>query len=372
MKRSIAFATILLGLGLILAACGAPSATAAPTAVPTTAPTTAPTLPPEPTTPPWAPPEGALVSVLAPSAPTLDGVGDEGPWANAPAVTIDVSGGANNGSTEITLRSVYTVDGVYFLVTWADPTESFLRVPWEKQADGTWIKLVDPNGRLGENNLYYEDKLAFIWPIDNSIPNFETQGCFTVCHAGENSDVKAFGNKYTAEEGQLGDIWHWKSIRNVSQADDQYLDSVRYSADTPEAGRHGDPKDGGGYVNNENEDKTLPAFMGPADMPRDGTPGYILDSEKLPFDDALFAAGDRIPGIIVSPFAGDRGDISAGWQWADGVWTLEFGRLLVTGSDFDVQFEDMATTYYFGVSAFDNAQVRHAFETGATPFVFQP
>lgn len=79
MKRSIAFATILLGLGLILAACGAPSATAAPTAVPTTAPTTVPTLPPEPTTPPWTPPEGALVSVLGPSAPTLDGVGDEGP-----------------------------------------------------------------------------------------------------------------------------------------------------------------------------------------------------------------------------------------------------------------------------------------------------
>lgn len=35
-------------------------------------------------------------------------------------------------------------------------------------------------------------------------------------------------------------------------------------------------------------------------------------------------------------------------------------------------FDDLTATYYFGVAAFDNAQVRHAFAAGATPFVFQP
>jgi hypothetical protein len=368
MKKLHAVLGFLAISSLALSAC----AGAAPTLPPPTAPPSEPTAVPEPTEVPFTPPEGALVAVPVDAAPTLDGAADDAVWANAPATIIAVAGGANMGSSEVTIQSVYTADSVYFLVTWADPTESWQRAPWELQADGTWKKLGDPNDRGGDNNLYYEDKLAFIWPIANSIPNFETQGCFTACHAGENSDVKAFGNKYTAEEGQVGDIWHWKSIRNVGQLDDQYLDSTRYSAETPEAGRHGDPKDAGGYVNNETEDKTGPAFMGPAGAAPDGSPGFILDSEKLPIDASLFSPGDRVPGIIVSPFTGDRGDFSAGWAWADGRWTLEFGRELVTASEFDVEFGDLAATYYFGVSAFDNAQVRHAFETGATAFVFRP
>jgi hypothetical protein len=79
-----------------------------------------------------------------------------------------------------------------------------------------------------------------------------------------------------------------------------------------------------------------------------------------------------VAGIVKAPFKGDRGDISAGWKYADGKWTLEFGRKLTTGSPTDVQFDDLAQTYYFGLAIFDNAQVRHAFQLGATPFVFMP
>ncbi|RLT37384.1 MAG: ethylbenzene dehydrogenase, partial [Chloroflexi bacterium] len=140
-----------------------------------------------------------------------------------------------------------------------------------------------------------------------------------------------------------------------------YLDSTQWSADTPEAGRHSDPKDGGGYADNQTEDKKMPMWMGPADAPKDGAPGYILDDEKLPFDDSLFAAGDMIPSIVKSMLTGDRGNIAAGWVYADGKWTLEIGRALVTGSEFDVQFSDLTQPYYFGMAAFDNAQVRHAF-----------
>lgn len=388
MKHKVLSVFALLTIAvLVLSACAGPEATQAPAAAPTEAvaevaptepPTAAPTVAPEPTkvpeptAVPWTALEGALVSVPVDAAPTLDGVADEAIWQDAPDLSIPVSGGANNGQTEVTLKSVYTGDMVYFLATWADPTESFIRAPWEKQADGTWIKLKDPNDKGGDNNVWYEDKLAFIWPINNSIPKFDAQGCFTACHAGENPDVKPYGNKYTAEAGQLGDIWHWKSVRNLSQVDDQYLDNTQYSADTPEAGRHSDPKDSGGYADNKTEDGKLPAFMPPEGSPKDGSPGYILDSEKVPFDDSKFAAGDRIPGIIKSEAVGDRGDIHAEWKWADGVWTLEFGRKQATGSEYDVQFDDLTAPYYFGVAAFDNAQVRHAFEAGATPFVFKP
>jgi hypothetical protein len=302
--------------------------------------------PTEPPAPAFTAPEGALVAYPAEAAPTLDGIADDAAWADAQETVISVAGGFNNFTADATLKAVYSDDTVYFLVSYADPTESWFRSPWQKQEDGTWAQIKDPNDKGGDNNLYYEDKLAFIWSINNSIENFDTQGCFTACHAGENADVKPFGNKYTAGEGQIGDIWHWKSVRNLNQVDDQYLDWTQYSADTPEAGRKSDAKDSGGYVDNQTEDTTMPAFMPPDGGNKDGSPGYILDSEKVPFEDSLLAPGDRVPGIVKSEAVGDRGDISAGWKWADGIWTLEFGRNLDTGSETDVQFSDLSATYY--------------------------
>jgi len=316
-------------------------------------------------------PKKTLVSIAIETAPTLDGIADEAFWAEAPILNVPVEDGSNMGSTEVHLQSVYTEDMVYFLITWDDPIQHFMRSPWVKQDDGSWSKLIDPDDRGGDNNLYYEDKLSFIWSINNSIPQFERIGCYTACHDDEGGDVKPYGNKYTEEEGELGDIWHWKSVRNLNQVDDQYLDWTRYSPDTPGAGRHSDPKEEGGYVNNQNDDNTMPMWMGPEDYPRDGSPGYILDAEKQSFDDTLFAAGDMVPGIVKSPFVGDRGDFSAGWQWEDGMWTLEFGRALVTGSEYDVQFDDLSAPYAFGVAVFDNAQVRHAYHNRAKLLVFR-
>ena len=312
--------------------------------------------------------DDGLSSVLVAEAPTLDGVADDEVWTDAPELEVSTRRGENESATTITLQSVYTEDTVYFLIRWDDPTQSYLRSTWEMQADGTWIKLSDPDDKGGDNNLWYEDKLAIIWPINNSIADFDFDGCGVACHRSSTGDPKPFGNKYTESEGELGDIWHWKSVRNLNQVDDQYLDNVGYSADTPEAGRHSDPKESGGYTDNYNEDKTAPGFMPAGDFPRDGSPGFILQSEAVPFDPSLFQPGDRLPSIVISEIVGDRGDISAGWTWEDGVWTLELGRALVTGSEFDVQFDYLSADYYFGIANFDNTQVRHAYESD--PFTF--
>lgn len=313
-----------------------------------------------------------VTSVAVEEGPTLDGVADEAFWADAPLIEVGVRRGANNDKTTVTVQSAYTEDMVYFLVTWEDPTNSFLRSPWEMQADGSWAQLKDPDDMGGDNNVWYEDKLAFIWNINNSIEGFDEDGCFVACHKSDDGDPKPYGNKFTETEGEMGDIWHWKSVRNLGQVDDQYLDSTPYSEETPSAGRHGDPKESGGYVNNRTEDKTMPLLM-PAgdDFPRDGSPGYIIESESVPFDAALFEAGDRLPGVYKAPFVGDRGDLVAGWQWEDGVWTVEIGRALVTGSEYDVQFDDMDGTYLFGVAPFDNAQVRHSYHRGPLALVFE-
>lgn len=308
---------------------------------------------------------GTLTSVKVATAPGIDGT-PEAIWEQATAMTVSVSGGANTGAHTVTLKSVYTDDSVYFLATWNDPTESLMRMPWQKQADGSWKQLKTPGAKEGGENTYYEDRFAQMWNINTS--TFETTGCFATCHAGENSDVKDFGNKYTPNPGEMADIWHAKLVRTnpIGYIDDQYVDSTRYDKDkAPEAGRKSDP----GlvpYYTNINAAKTKPNYTS-ADQP--APPYWIIDAEKQPFTDT-YKANDEIAAIVVRPPDGDRADIKAKAVFADGKWTMEYGRKLNTGSQYDVQFTDMEKEYSFGTAIFDNAQVRHSFETGVSKLVF--
>jgi hypothetical protein len=297
--------------------------------------------------------------------PTLDGKMDP-TWDQAKPLSVKLNGGKNlpGGSTEVKLRVLYDNEKVYFLAQWNDPTKSERRFPFQKQADGTWKQLVDPNDKGGDDNQYYEDKFAMIWAIKS--PSIEKSGCFAGCHLGEG---KPYGNKYLPA-GETGDIWHWKSIRtgSVGQIDDQYLDDTKYDKEkSPEAGRKSDAKTGGGYADNKLVNgKPQWAKKGNTPAP----PYYILDSEKEPFDDSKYKAGDEVPGILVAPFTGDRGDLPAAATWENGFWTLEWSRKLVTGSPTDVQFDDLKKKFAFGVAVFDNAQVRHAFHGGARFLTF--
>lgn len=318
----------------------------------------------------WTAPKNALVSVKVSETPQLDGVMEPAIWSDAPVLTIKLAHGANVEKTTAELRSVYTSDRVYFLLTYLDPTESQQRSPWKLGDDGKWTKLVDPNDKGGDNNIFYEDKFSLMWTINNSVEKFDAKGCFTACHTKDDTG-KPYGNKFFENEGAMADLWHWKSVRNLNQVDDQYVDTTPYDKEkAPEAGRHSDPKDGGGYADNLTEDKSGPMYGLPSNKP--APPYSIIDEEKVPLDATLYKPGDEVPGIIKSMITGDRGDITAGWLYADGQWTIEFGRKLVTGSQYDVQFSDLANTYYFGLAVFDNAQVRHAFADRPNSFVFQP
>ena len=312
--------------------------------------------------------KNVLVAKKVAAAPKLDGAVDD-LWKEAPPLAVKVIGGKNlpGGTTEVTLRAVHQGDMIYFLAQYKDPTDSLRREPWVKQADGSWQKLKDPGDKGGDNNLYYEDKLALLWNI--SSPAFEQKGCLAACHTGEG---KPYGNKYTAASGERLDMWHWKGVRTgtVGQIDDQYVDHTRYDKEKePNAGRKSDPKTGGGYADNVADDKKGPKFALPANKP--APPYWIVDAEKELFDGSKYKAGDEVPAMLVAPFTGDRGDIQAKHVWKDGVMTIEFARKLVTGSEFDVQFSDLKKPYAFGVAVFDNAQVRHAYGPGVLKLVFE-
>ena len=311
--------------------------------------------------------KNVLAAKKVAAAPATDGSLDAA-WNGATPLAVKAIGGKNfpGSSTEITLRAAYTADTVYFHMQYKDPTESVKRSPWVKQADGSWKQLKDPADKGGDNNTYYEDKMAMIWAINS--PGFEAKGCMAGCHTGEG---KPFGNKYLPS-GEKADIWHWKGVRTgtIGQIDDQWLDDTKYDKEkSPEAGRKSDPKTGGGYADNVNEAKSGPKFALKGNKP--APPYWIVDSEKEPFDDSKYKAGDEVPGIVVAPFTGDRGDIGVKSSWKDGTYTLVFWRKLATNSDFDVQFTDMKKQYAFGVAVFDNAQVRHAYVPSVLKLTFE-
>src|SRR4051794_36842462 len=263
-------------------------------------------------------------------APLLAAGATDPAWAKAEALSVPLAGGVNfkDGKTTATIKAVYSGDTLYMLVQYDDPTQSVQRFPFQKQADGSWKKMSDPKDKGGDDNIYYEDKFALIWNINNSIKNFSQMGCMAACHAGEPG--KPFGNKYTASEGELGDIWHMKSIRTgyIGRVDDQYLDHTRFDPQkSPEAGRKSDPKTAGGY----NDVKLVngkPELMHKSATPANKAGGtyYVREEDKVLFDDSKFKAGDEVASILVSPFTGDRGEIAVAIKWANGKWISVMSR----------------------------------------------
>jgi hypothetical protein len=313
-----------------------------------------------------------LVAVKASAAPNMAAGAADPVWAQARGLSVPLSGGTNfvKGETTATLKAAYFGDTVYFLVQYADPTNSQRRGPYQKQADGSWKKLVDPQNKGGDDNVYYEDKWAFLWPI-GTVANFEKKGCAVACHIGEG---KPYGNKYTRTPGEVMDMWHMKGARSApwGYVDDQYADATRYDPKTsPNAGRKSDPGNPGGDYT------AIPLKDGkPTFMHKNGMPGnvsgfyYIKDGDQVPFDDARFKAGDEVASYVANELKGDRADIRVNASWKAGMHTSVVARKLVTGSKTDVQFDNLAGKYLFGFAAFDNAQVQHATGDDALTLVF--
>jgi len=303
-----------------------------------------------------------LVAAKVATAPNLAAGAGDPTWSAAKPISVELSGGANfggKGGTTATLKAVYSGDMLYMLVQYADPTDSKQRGPFQKQADGSWKKLADPANKGGDDNVYYEDKWAFLWPISNSVKGFEQSGCGVTCHMGEG---KPFGNKYTASEGEILDMWHMKGGRTapLGNVDDQYTDHTRFDAKAnPNAGRKSDP--GGPEYANIDVVAGKPAFMNKDGKPANaGGAYYIVKGDEVPFDDTKFKTGDEVASYFIFPLKEDRADIKVASKWSNGVMTSVLSRRLVTGSKFDVQFSDVSARYPFGFAAFDNAQVRHA------------
>ncbi|WP_296491859.1 ethylbenzene dehydrogenase-related protein [Rhodoferax sp.] len=322
----------------------------------------------------------SLVATFTSTAPNPEAGAADPVWSKAKPVSAELTGGVNfgakpgaKGESVVTLKAAYTADMLYMLIQYKDPTNSIRRGPFQKQADGSWKKLKDPADKGGDDNVYYEDKWAMIWPANAATAvQFDKEGCAMACHEGQ---TKPYGNKYTNQPGQILDMWHMKGQRTgpLGFVDDQYTDDTRYDPKTaPNAGRKGDPGPVGGEYTNIALVDGKPAFMDRAAKATNaGGNFYIKKGDQVPFDDSKFKVGDEVASIIINPLTGtDRGDVRTANTYANGMHTSVVSRKLVTGSKFDVQFADMSARYGFGFAAFDNAQVRHATSDDTMYLVF--
>ncbi len=365
-----------------------------------------------PVTPPPTTSDKELISLKTTSPPVIDGVVDA-IWANCtklqfstsvPEVTGDVFRGyVGNVIPSVTMRSYYDDNNIYFLAEWADPTQSLKRSPWYfnpttqrwAQESGTF----DFTSTSPYRPPFYEDKMAILWNIDNSVSNWNSSTCYKSCHTGLPAS-DGYSKHYTNFPSERIDMWHWKSVRGGVNAGNQIHD--QYQDNSYPNGRKSDPGTDV-YTNNK---KTL-AITGssPAvnvDVPKYIIPdrtdyGWIYTSEisagtakevmavsatgELTLSDAttidpnigtdykrvgLGVGAKAVPGIYLNDvgYTGNAGDISCRASYTGSGWILEFKRALKTD---DTEMKDVDFTslqdQYFGFAIFENAQIAHSIKT---------
>jgi hypothetical protein len=276
----------------------------------------------------------ATLTAVKVNAVSLDSAA--GYWADAPALTVHTVSPieGNPDGPDVNIQAVYDDNAIAMRFEWADASESIWKNAWAW--DGSAFK------KSGD-----EDRLQLLWPIENH-PEFASKGCAAVCHNLDPDQGKWYMS--TENESLRFDVFHWKSTRTnpVGQADDQWLSVLTDPNDT-ESSRHGDAKDSGGYADNVNEAKDGPAFVNGADPQSP----FILTDDKAAIDVSQLAANAIIPGFVLSPFAGSRGDLAAAGKWENGKWVVVLMRPLDTGHDDDVVFTP-PKRYAFGLSVTDD------------------
>lgn len=291
-------------------------------------------------------PSGEAVSSSAPAAKAstvtavkVDAISTDGAaafWANAPLLKVGSKEPVEGGATgpEISVQAAYDGTSIAMRFEWADATESLLKNGW------TW-----DGSKFSKSGD--EDRVQLFWPVQNNA-DFASKGCTAACHSSDADKAKWWMGSESADVTY--DLWHWKAARTgpVGQSDDQWVGTLEDPADM-ESSRHGDKKDSGGYADNLNEAKDGPAFMHSTDL----AAKVIKKGEEVAIDTAKLTSGAVVPGFVIEPAVGSRGDVTASGIHADGKWVVVLVRALDTSNGDDVTFSP-PKAYPFGLAVTDD------------------
>jgi Ethylbenzene dehydrogenase/Carbohydrate family 9 binding domain-like len=190
-----------------------------------------------------------LVSLKVSTAPAIDGTIDA-IWDNAAKMTIlptvpDPGNGLFTGysgqSYQVTLRSMYDNQYIYFLAEVKDAAKNVKSAPWYfDPVTHLWAK--EPNAKTFNSSGaltrdgFGLDQLAMLWNVDNSTPKFTSQTCYASCHiftpyldysvTPPVMKANASGNHYTNGASEKIDMWWAHPARGLvfGNMDDEYQD----------------------------------------------------------------------------------------------------------------------------------------------------
>ncbi len=339
-----------------------------------------------------APTELTVKSIKVGQAPQLDGRGDDAVWRKAPAASIPTKGGP-----AAVIKSVYTKDSLFFLVTWKDTTPQTGVLWWEY------------DGQKWTRNYDTDDKISFIWNINRSIPGFDKLGCSVICHKDSKGKDWMILTGRRTEEGPwpginyMADAWKWAPgiMNEKNTVDDGLFSAPKEARRRPETTDMvtlslvfdgGDEGTKQWFTRNPNAataEEKAQGIIKPAFRPR---PGYDLSKNPFPnmkdmvpiTDYSIFKAGDKVPMMVYFDLtdeknkqdfpggrpSGSRMDITGRGGWADNKYTLEFGRKLDTKHGDDVQFKpdpDKPTAVnVFGLALFNDTRFNHTVSSPVT------
>lgn len=293
----------------------------------------------------------SLVSVKVTIPPKLDGGGQDDAWSSAKSVEVEAEDGP-----EISIKTVYTNNKLYFRLAWSDWTESVSMDKW----------IYDGNKWRVKEELRWEDeppweadtdRFCFQWPIKDEvlIKKFSKKGCSILCHKPEKEN-----KMYTNKANQKSDIWQWRaSITNpLGYADDGFLDHTNVSKNDEtnadkriNAAHKWDVVGANGSSYQRNRKGNGPKWMSSTQTP------FLVKGQEVPLDMSKVVEGKSIPGWILARPNGSRGNIDAAAKYnqVNKSWTLELSRDLTTkDKNHDVQFDDLSKVYYFGIAVWEN------------------
>lgn len=83
----------------------------------------------------------------------------------------------------------------------------------------------------------------------------------------------------------------------------------------------------------------------------------LSEADIVKYWDNYAALNGSVPHLVLQEPSGGQADVRVAANWYNGYWTVELKRNLVTGDDYDVQFDELTKDYYFGVSLFNHGDI---------------
>jgi hypothetical protein len=293
-------------------------------------------------------------------APRIDGLADDPAWKQAKSLTVPLAYGPVK---EATLKAVYTEKEVFLQVTWPDPTKDDQHRPW------VWNPEV---GRYVEGPQVEDALLVSI--------------------------VLACGWTPSLLSGYVYDFdgWHWLAAR--SDPIGQAVDTAGLVQDRPIPGfvkypsRNTTPFWNLNFADNRPNilttpwqdlkrvyqlkpvSKTVYINMKPDSRRR---PPSFVEQLPAPHVTAESVKATQAPLAVVPQFkpiklTGDAGEVAAKGRWADGRWTVEFRRSMVTPARYTTDSVIDKVTQ-FSIQVFDHTdRLDEASESGRLYLQFEP